>query len=109
MLKSGVTLDFIHENLTEFDKEILELETRLQHLREVRQVLLHRTNEIGISDFSRIERKVLYELVTEEPLSVDSISNRTEETQTDVKSAVDQINVQLVKGVVSKKAGELLT
>ncbi|KKK93268.1 hypothetical protein LCGC14_2694570, partial [marine sediment metagenome] len=49
MLNSGSTLDFIHDNLIEVDQEILKLETRLQHLREVRQVLLHRTNEIGIS------------------------------------------------------------
>ncbi len=109
MLNSGSTLDFIHDNLIEVDQEILKLETRLQHLREIRQVLIHRTNEIGKSDFNRIERKVLYELVTEEPFSVGTISNQTEENKVDVRSAMDQINVQLVKGVVSNKAGEHLT
>ena len=109
MLNSGSTLDFIHDNLIEVDQEILKLETRLQHLREIRQVLIHRTNEIGKSDFNRIERKVLYELVTEEPFSVGSISNQTEENKVDVRSAMDQINVQLVKGIVSNKAEDLLT
>ncbi len=109
MLNSGSTLDFIHDNLIEVDQEILKLETRLQHLREIRQVLIHRTNEIGKSDFNRIERKVLYELVTEEPFSVGTISNQTEENKVDVRSAMDQINVQLVKGVVSNKAGDHLT
>ena len=108
MINSGSTLDFIHDNLIEVDQEILKLETRLQHLREIRQVLIHRTNEIGKSDFNRIERKVLYELVTEEPFSVGSVSNQTEENKVDVRSAMDQINVQLVKGVVSNKAGVLL-
>lgn len=106
-MKSG-TIDFIHDTITELDQEILELETRLQHLREVRQVLLQRTHEIGTSDFDRIERKVLYQLVTEDPLSVNALSNLIDETRSDVRAALEQINSKLEKGVVSKKAQELI-
>lgn len=106
--KSGDTLDFIHGNLDDIEKEIFDLETRLQKLRESRQVLLHKTNKIGFSDFNRIERKVLYDLMTEKKSSVSSISNRVHENNTDVKSALDKINVQLETGALSKKAGNLL-
>ena len=106
--KSGDTLDFIHDNLSEIEKEIFELESRLQKLRETRQVLLHETNKIGKSDFNRIERKVLYDLMTEKKSSVSSISNRVHENNVDVRNALDQINVQLEKGDMSKKAADLL-
>ena len=106
--KSGATLDFIHGNLAEIEKEIFDLETRLQKLRESRQVLLHETNKIGKSDFNRIERKVLYNLMTEKKSSVSSISNRVHENNTDVRDALDQINAQLESGHMSKRAGDLL-
>ena len=106
--ESGNVLDFIYENLTNTDQEILEIETKLQHLREIRQVLLHKINEIGKSNFNRIERKVLYDLITEGSVSVSSISNRVNENNSDVRTALDQINVQLINGTVSKKAGKLL-
>jgi predicted transcriptional regulator len=108
MAESDIALDFIHDTLTEIDQEIQELETRLHNLREVRQVLLQKTREIAKSQFNRIERKVLYQLVTEEPLSLGSLSNLLDENRSDVRAALDQINTKLEKGIVSKKAEELI-
>jgi hypothetical protein len=47
-------------------------------------------------------------LITEDPQTLSSISNRIDEGKSDVKSALGQINIQLAKGVISKKARELL-
>ena len=106
--KSNDALDYIQNNLSDIDKEISKLESRLQHLHEVRQVLLHKTNDIGKSDFTKIQRKVLYDLVTGNPKNISSISHRINENNLQVKNALDQINIQLENGTISKKAGELL-
>ncbi len=108
MSESEIALDFIHDTLTEIDQEIQELETRLHNLHEVRQVLLQRTREIGKSNFNRLERKILYQLVTEEPLSLGSLSNILDENRSDVRAALDQINTKLEKGIVSRKAEDLI-
>ncbi|MFB5610631.1 MAG: ArsR/SmtB family transcription factor [Nitrosopumilaceae archaeon] len=102
------TLDLILYNLVEIDKEIKTLREKLHHLSEMRQVLLHRTNQIGKSKYKRIGQKVLYQLVTKNHDSLKKMSEKVEESTKDVKDALGEIQVDLHKGHLKKKVEGLL-
>ncbi|MFB5597601.1 MAG: ArsR/SmtB family transcription factor, partial [Nitrosopumilaceae archaeon] len=107
-VKQFDALDVILEKLTKIDVEIKALQEKLHELNEMRQVLLHRTHQIGKSKYDRIGQKVLYQLVTEEHSSIKSMSEKVDEDKKDVRNALDEINLELNQGGLRDKAGELL-
>lgn len=101
-------LELILKNLTEIDIEVKNLREKLHHLNEMRQVLLHRTRQIGKAKYNKVGQKVLYQLVTNDHNSIKAMSDNVDEDKKDVRTALDQIQDELNKGNLRNKADELL-
>lgn len=71
----------IQEGLFKIDKEIYDMELRLSDLKALRQLILHRLHEIGIDNFEKNEREVLYRIVKESPKSVLELSKMLDEKE----------------------------
>jgi predicted transcriptional regulator len=60
---TGHALSSLQGSLTDLDNEISNLETRLNDLRALKQLILHRIHEIGKNNFDLLERRILYSII----------------------------------------------
>ena len=102
------TVDYLYDNLQKIDEEILLLEEKIHCLREVRQILLQKTHDIGKDQFNDMDRKVFYSLMMDNPQSIHFVSNKIGKKNSQVKSSLNDISSTLRKGKVKKQAEELV-
>ncbi|MEW5840765.1 MAG: helix-turn-helix domain-containing protein [Thermoproteota archaeon] len=72
--ETGRALAALQSSLAGIEEEISDLESRLNDLRALKQLVLHRLHEIGQDVFDEEERGVLYKIVEESPRSVSELS-----------------------------------
>jgi hypothetical protein len=101
-------VDYLYDNLQKIDEEILLLEEKIHRLREVRQILLQKTHDIGKDQFNDMDRKVFYSLMMDNPQSIHFVSNKIGKKNSQVKSSLNDISSTLRKGKVKKQAEELV-
>lgn len=59
----SLALGGLRSHLEEIDREIENLQTEIDSLRAIRQVLLQKVHEIGRINFVQVERKILYKMM----------------------------------------------
>ncbi len=101
------TVDYLQDNLQKIEEEILLLEEKIHHLREVRQMLLQKTHDVGKDQFNDTDRKVFYSLMIDNPKSLHSVSNKTGKRKSQVKTSLNGISSMLEKGNVKRMADKL--
>ncbi len=93
----GVALSSLQENLAGIEQEISNLESRLNDLRALRQLILHKLHEIGMDSFEDNERKVLYKIVVDSPSSVAELSELIDEKESSLRSILTSMRSKLDK------------
>ena len=101
----GDALSSLQENLADIEGEISALQSRLNDLYALKQLILHRLHEIGMDNFEEEERKILYKIMEDSPRSIAELSGMIGEKEsnlkdliTGMKSKIDKGNAQLLFG-----------
>lgn len=101
----GSALYSLQENLSNVEEEISVLEARLNDLYSLKQQILNRLHKIGVDNFEENERKILYAIVEELPMSIADLSDMVGEKESRLKdlimvmkSKMDKDNAQLLFG-----------
>jgi hypothetical protein len=64
------------------------LESRLNDLRALKQLILNKLHKIGMDDFEEDERKILYMIVKESPSSIAELSDLIDEKESDLRTII---------------------
>ena len=92
----GETLNQLQNNLTKIEKEISNLDTRLNDLRALKQLIVSRLHKIAKDNFEEeFERKILHTIVGECPKSVAELAGKLNEKPTRVKNTLHRMNKKL--------------
>jgi ArsR family transcriptional regulator len=92
----GETLNQLQSNLTKIEKEIYILDTRLNDLRALKQLIVSRLHKIAKDNFEEeFERKILHTIVGESPKSVPELANKLNEKQSNVTKTLHRMNKKL--------------
>jgi ArsR family transcriptional regulator len=92
----GVSLKRLQTNLSSIEKEIYTLDSRLNDLRALRQLTVHRLHKISKDNFEEeIERKILHIIMDEAPKSVSELANKLNEKQSYVSKILNRMNNKL--------------
>ncbi|MDQ3718541.1 MAG: helix-turn-helix domain-containing protein [Thermoproteota archaeon] len=84
----GIALSLLQKNLAGIEQEISKLESRLNDLRALKQVILHKLHKIGMDSFENDERKVLYKIVVDPPHSVAELSDLIDEKESSLRDII---------------------
>ncbi len=93
----GVALSSLQENLAGIEQEISKLDSRLNDLRALKQLVLHKLHEIGMDSFENDERKVLYKIVVNSPTSVAELSDLIDEKESSLRAIIASIRRKMDK------------
>jgi ArsR family transcriptional regulator len=94
----GETLNQLQSNLTEIEKEISNLDSRLNDLRALKQLIVSRLHKIAKDNFEEeFERKILHTIVGESPKSVSELAEKLNEKPTRIRNTLTGMNKKLYK------------
>jgi ArsR family transcriptional regulator len=92
----GETLNQLQSNLTKIEMEISNLDSRLNDLRALKQLIVSRLHKIAKDNFEEeFERKILHTIVGESPKSVSELANKLNEKQSNVTKTLHRMNKKL--------------
>jgi predicted transcriptional regulator len=95
----GQALKQLQTNLADIEKEISNLDSQLNDLRALKQLILHRLHKIGKDNFEeQFERKVLHTIVGEFPNSISELAYKLNERESRVRNTLNSINKKLYSG-----------
>jgi ArsR family transcriptional regulator len=94
---TGIALSSLQENLAGIEQEISKLDSRLNDLRALKQLVLHKLHEIGMDSFENDERKVLYKIVVDSPTSVAELSDLIDEKESSLRAIIASIRRKMDK------------
>jgi ArsR family transcriptional regulator len=100
---AGSALLQLQDNLADVEKEISELESRLNDLRALKQLILHRLHEIGIELFEEDERMILYKIVEGSPKSFSELSVMVDTKESDLRAIM-----KMMKDKIEGKSAQTL-
>jgi ArsR family transcriptional regulator len=90
------TLNQLQTNLTKIEMEISNLDSRLNDLRALKQLIVSRLHKIAKDNFEEeFERKILHTITGESPKSVAELANRLNEKQSNVTKTLHRMNKKL--------------
>jgi ArsR family transcriptional regulator len=88
----------VRKNLLIVEGEISDLESRLDDLRALKQIALHKLHEIGKDNFEHLERRILYRTIEDQSLtSISKLADVLDETESHVRDAVTRLQKKLDK------------
>jgi ArsR family transcriptional regulator len=91
-------IDLVRKNLLIVEDEISDLESRLDDLRALKQIALHKLHEIGKDNFEHLERRILYRTIEDQSLtSISKLADVLDETESHVRDAVTRLQKKLDK------------
>lgn len=100
----GKTLKQLQTNLTNIEKEIYTLDSRLNDLRALKQLIVHRLHKISKDNFEEaFERKILHIIVGESPKSVSQLADKLNEKRSHVRNTLNSMNKKLYNNDSGKK------
>lgn len=92
----GQSLKQLQTNLADIEKEISTLDSQLNDLRALKQLILHHLHKIGKNNFEKgFERRVLHTIVQESPKSVSELANKLNERESHVRKTLNSMNNKL--------------
>jgi ArsR family transcriptional regulator len=90
------TLKQLQANLSNIEKEISTLDSRLNDLRALKQLIVRRLHRIAKDNFEKeFERKILHTIIEEAPQSISEIANKLNEKPSHVRNTLHSINKKL--------------
>ena len=91
-------LNQLQSNLTKIEMEISNLDSRLNDLRALKQLIVSRLHKIAKDNFEEeFERKILHTIVGESPKSVSELAEKLNEKPTHVKNTLHRMNKKLYR------------
>lgn len=78
----------LQSSLSDIEAEMSALESRLNDLRALKQLILNKLHKIGMDDFEEDERKILYMIVKESPSSIAELSDLIDEKESDLRTII---------------------
>lgn len=103
----GVALSSLQENLARIEQEISNLESPLNDLRALKQLILHKLHEIGMDSFEDNERKVLYKIVVDSPTSVAELSELIDIKESSLRAIITSMKSKMDKDSAQSLFGDL--
>jgi ArsR family transcriptional regulator len=100
---TGKALSSLQENLGRIEQEISTVESHLNDLLALRQLILQRLHKIGQRDFEEDERMILYSIIEKLPKSMSELSGMTDMEESAIRSKLMEM-----KSKISKDSAELL-
>ena len=92
----GETLKRLQANLANIDKEITNLDSRLNDLRALKQLIVHRLHKIAKDNFEEeFERKILHTIMDEAPKSISELANKLNEKPPYISKTLNRMNNKL--------------
>ena len=92
----GETLKGLQANLANIDKEITNLDSRLNDLRALKQLIVHRLHKIAKDNFEEeFERKILHTIMDEAPKSISELANKLNEKPPYISKTLNKMNNKL--------------
>ncbi len=104
---AGEALSLLQKNLTDVEEEISALESRLNDLYAIRQLVLNKLHKIGMTSFEENERRLLYKIVEESPKSIAELSDLTGEKESNLKGLLSEMRSKLNKDSAQILFGKL--
>lgn len=101
--ETGEALSSLQKNLAEIEAEISALESHLNDLYALRQMVLSKLHKIGMASFEENERRLLYKIVEESPGSIAELSNLLDEKESHLKGLLKEM-----RGKVNKDSAQML-
>ncbi len=93
----GEALSSLQENLADVEEQISALESRLNDLCALKQLILHRLHKIGVDSFKQEERKILYEVVEKSPRSFAELSDIVGEKESKLRTILSSMRKKMDK------------
>src|ERR687897_1196437 len=92
----GETLKGLQANLVNIEKEITNLDSRLNDLRALKQLIVHRLHKIARDNFEEeFERKILHTIMDEAPKSISELANKLNEKPPYISKTLNRMNNKL--------------
>jgi predicted transcriptional regulator len=92
----GETLKRLQANLANIDREITNLDSRLNDLRALKQLIVHRLHKIAKDNFEEeFERKILHTIMDEAPKSISELANKLNEKPPYISKTLNRMNNKL--------------
>lgn len=95
--QAGEALSLLQENLADIEEEISALESHLNHLYALKQLVLSRLHKIGMASFEENERRVLYKIVEESPRSITELSDLVGQKESNLKDLITEMRSKIDK------------
>ena len=95
--EAGEALSLLQENRAAIEGEISALESRLNDLYALRQLVLSKLHEIGMTSFEENERRILYKIVEESPSSIAELSDLMGERESNLKGLIREMRSKVDK------------
>ena len=83
--------------MTDIEGEISVLESRLNDLYALRQMVLSKLHRIGMTTFKSNERRLLYKIVEESPRSIAELSDLVGENESNLKGLIREMRSKVNK------------
>ena len=95
--ETGEALSLLQKSLYDIEKEISTLESHLNDLYALRQLVLSRLHKIGTTSFEQNERRVLYKIVEESPKSIGELSDLMGQRESNLKALLTHMRSKIDK------------
>lgn len=94
----GKTLNQLQNNLIRIEKEISNLDSRLNDLRALKQLIVNRLHKIAKDNFEEeLERRILHTIIGESPKSVSELANRLNEKPSRIRNTLNEMNKKIYR------------
>ncbi|MDQ3840038.1 MAG: transcriptional regulator, partial [Thermoproteota archaeon] len=92
----GEALQRLRVNLANIEKEISNLDSRLNDLRALKQLIAHRLHKIAKDSFEEeFERKILHTIMDNAPKSISELANKLNEEPSYISKTLARMNNKL--------------
>ena len=94
----GKALNQLQNNLIRIEKEISNLDSRLNDLRALKQLIVNRLHKIAKDNFEEeLERRILHTIIGESPKSVSELANRLNEKPSRIRNTLNEMNKKIYR------------
>jgi ArsR family transcriptional regulator len=91
-------LNQLQNSLIRIEKEISNLDSRLNDLRALKQLIVSRLHKIAKDNFEEeFERRILHTIIGESPKSVSELANRLDEKPSRIRNSLNEMNKKIYK------------
>jgi ArsR family transcriptional regulator len=92
------TLNKLQNNLIRIEKEISNLDSRLNDLRALKQLIVNRLHKLAKDNFEEeLERRILHTIIGESPKSISELASKLNEKPSRIRNALNEMNKKIYK------------